>query len=111
MSPDHPLAPLLRELCPKRYLGWPKVEAVPALDPIEIYALACRLGAHGVRVVGPEEVVVPQGRIAELEGALRLICEQARATEFGGGTLMLSRTVPTAAIEAGRAALAAGGET
>jgi hypothetical protein len=51
MSPDHPIAPLIRELCPKRYpVGWPTVEAEPALDPIEIYELACALGAHGVSV-------------------------------------------------------------
>ena len=55
MSPDHPLAPLIRELCPKRYpVGWPKVEAQPALDPVEIYLLACELGARGV-VVAPQE--------------------------------------------------------
>jgi hypothetical protein len=49
MSPDHPLAPLLRELCPKRYpVGWPKIEAELALDPVEIYVLACQLGARGV---------------------------------------------------------------
>ncbi len=52
MSPDHPLAPLLRELCPKRYpVGRPN--GVLALDPIEIYRLACALGAKGVRIVEP----------------------------------------------------------
>lgn len=52
MNPDHPLAPLIRELCPLRYpVGWPAVPAVLALDPIEIYGLACRLGARGVRLV------------------------------------------------------------
>jgi hypothetical protein len=52
MSPDHPLVPLIRELCPKRYpVGWPKREATLALDPIEIYELACALGACGVRLV------------------------------------------------------------
>lgn len=54
MSPDHPLAPLIRELCPKRYpVGWPTVEARPALDDIEIYELACALGARGVVLLAP----------------------------------------------------------
>lgn len=47
MSPDHPLAPLIREFCPKRYpVGWPKIAAVPALDPVEIYELACHIGTR-----------------------------------------------------------------
>ena len=56
MSPDHPLVPLIRELCPKRYpRDWPKVEAKPALDPVEVYQLASRLAARGVMLRGTQE--------------------------------------------------------
>jgi len=52
VSAEHPLVPLIRELCPKRYpVGWPKKPATLALDAIEIYELACRLGARGVTLV------------------------------------------------------------
>lgn len=58
MSPDHPLAPLLRELCPKRYPA-SRPEGIPALDPIEIYELACRLGARGITLAPPPPPETP----------------------------------------------------
>ena len=55
MSPDHPLAPLLQELCPKRYPRGRLPEL--ALDPVEIYELACALGAHGVVIQSADDGV------------------------------------------------------
>jgi hypothetical protein len=46
-------------------------------------------------------------QVGELRGALQLIVDQARGTEFGGGALTLRRMVPSATIEAARTVLAA----
>lgn len=51
MTPEHPLTPLLRELCPLRY--WTAKEGTRALDEVELYQLASRLSARGVGFIGP----------------------------------------------------------